>query len=96
MLRQLFYLEKAAGLKRESCATCFAGMWQREFNSGLDPTLNRMYHSRLFRWMSANPRPLFMAFRPGWKGTTARVPMMFIGSRAATVHHNFSSPGFSR
>jgi hypothetical protein len=30
----------------------FAGMWQREFASGLDPTLNRLYHSRLFRWMT--------------------------------------------
>ncbi|MGD0922883.1 MAG: hypothetical protein ABSA70_14115 [Terriglobia bacterium] len=25
---------------------------QREFASGLDPTLNRLYHSRLFRWMT--------------------------------------------
>ena len=33
----------------------FASMWQREFASGLDPTLNRMYHSRLFRWMTPDP-----------------------------------------
>jgi RHS repeat-associated protein len=30
----------------------FAAFQQREFNSGLDPTPNRMYHSRLFRWMT--------------------------------------------
>jgi len=30
----------------------FASMWQREFASGLDPTPNRLYHSRLFRWMT--------------------------------------------
>jgi RHS repeat-associated protein len=33
----------------------FASMWQREFASGLDPTPNRLYHSRLFRWMSPDP-----------------------------------------
>ena len=58
--------------------------------------MQRMYHSRLYRWLSPDPRPSFMAFRPRGKGTTARVPMMFIGSRAVTVHHNFSSPGLSR
>lgn len=35
--------------------THFASLWQREFNSGLDPTPNRMFHSRLFRWMSPDP-----------------------------------------
>jgi len=30
----------------------FASLWQREFASGLDPTPNRLYHSRLFRWMT--------------------------------------------
>ena len=35
--------------------TRFAGFQQREFVSGLDPTLFRMYGSRLGRWMTPDP-----------------------------------------
>src|SRR3990172_1114060 len=33
----------------------FASLWQREFASNLDPTPNRMYHPRLYRWQTPDP-----------------------------------------
>jgi len=39
-------------MRRASWLCDSSGEMQREFASGLDPTPNRMYHSRLFRWMS--------------------------------------------
>jgi RHS repeat-associated protein len=36
--------------------TRFAAFQQREFNSGLDPTANRMYSWNQGRWLSPDPR----------------------------------------